>query len=123
MQIVSSKEVCRGFPGGSVVKNPPAHAENPGDLDLIPGSGESPGGGYGNPFQYSGLEHAVGRGAWQATVHGVTVRRDWATERTLMQGSLWPKSESPDVTDVCIPFVVLVGPGYRRRWAGVDGIL
>ena len=40
----------RGFPGGSVVKNPPANAE---DLGSIPGSGRSPGGGSGNPFQCS----------------------------------------------------------------------
>ena len=39
-----------GFPGGSVVKNPPANA---GDVGLIPGSGRSPGEGNGNPFQYS----------------------------------------------------------------------
>ena len=39
-----------GFPGGSVVKSPPA---NPGDSGWIPGSGRSPGGGHGNPFQYS----------------------------------------------------------------------
>ena len=38
--------VLRGFPGGSVVKNPPV---NPGDTGLIPGSGGSPGGGRGNP--------------------------------------------------------------------------
>ena len=42
----------RGFPGGSVVKNPPANA---GDRNLIPGLGRSPGGGHGNPLQYSCL--------------------------------------------------------------------
>ena len=40
----------KGFPGGSVVKNLPA---NVGDTGLIPGSGRSPGGGNGNPLQYS----------------------------------------------------------------------
>jgi len=39
---------------------------------LIPGSGRSPGGGNGSPFQYSCLENSMDRGAWQATVHGVT---------------------------------------------------
>ena len=58
----------RGFPGSSVVKNPPA---NVGDMGLIPGSGRSPGGGYGNPLQYSRLENPMDRGAWRATVHGV----------------------------------------------------
>ena len=42
------------------------------DLDLIPGSGKSLGEGTGNPLQYSCLENFMNRGAWQATVHGVT---------------------------------------------------
>ena len=57
------------FPGGSVVKNPPAKAEDPG---LIPGLGRSPGGGHGNPLQHSCLENPTDRGAWWATVHVVT---------------------------------------------------
>ena len=47
-----------------VVKNPPA---NEGDLGLIPGLGRYPGGGHGNPLQYSCLENPMDRGAWQAT--------------------------------------------------------
>ena len=58
-----------GFPGGSVVKNPPANA---GDAGSMPGSGRSPGEGNGNPLQYSCLENPTDREAWQATVHGVT---------------------------------------------------
>ena len=58
-----------GFPGGSVVKNPSANA---GDAGLIPGSGRSPGGGHGNPFQHFCLENPTARGAWRAAVHGVT---------------------------------------------------
>ena len=58
-----------GFPGGSVVKNPPANA---GDLGLIPELGRSPGEGNGNPLQYSCLGNPMDRGAWRATVHGVT---------------------------------------------------
>ena len=42
------------------------------DAGLIPGSRRSPGGGNGNPLQYSCLENPVGRGAWRATVHRVT---------------------------------------------------
>ena len=57
-----------GFPGGSVVKNPPANA---GDAGSIPGSGRSPGEGNGNPLQYSSLGNPMDRGAWQATVLGV----------------------------------------------------
>ena len=58
-----------GFPGGSVVKNPPANA---GDMGSIPGSGRSPGVGNGNPLQYSCLENSMDRGVWWATVLGVS---------------------------------------------------
>ena len=54
------------------VKNPPADVGDIRDMGLIPGSGRSPGEGYGNPLQYSCLENPMGRGAWQAIVHGVT---------------------------------------------------
>ena len=55
-----------------VVKNPPSNAGDIRDAGLIPGSGRSPGGGHGNPLQYSCLENPMDREAWQATVHGVT---------------------------------------------------
>ena len=42
-----------------------------GDLGSIPGLGRSPGGGHGNPLQYSCLEKPMDRGVWQARVHGV----------------------------------------------------
>ena len=61
----------QGFPGGSVVKNPPADAEEAGDADSIPGLGRSPGGGHSNPLGCSCLENPVDRGAWWATVHRV----------------------------------------------------
>ena len=51
-----------------VVKNPLATAGNTRDVSLIPGSGRSPGGGHGNPLQYSCLENPMDRGAQQATV-------------------------------------------------------
>ena len=54
---------------------------NAGDVGLIPGWGRSPGGGNGNPFQYSCLENSTDRGAWGATIPGVaqnhTPLRDW----------------------------------------------
>ena len=56
------------FPGGSVVKNPPANAR---DVGLIPGSGRCPKEGNGNPLQYSRLGNPKDRGACQSTVHGV----------------------------------------------------
>ena len=52
-----------------MIKNLPASA---GDVGSIPGSGRCPGGGNGNPLQYSCLEITVDRGAWQAAVHEVT---------------------------------------------------
>ena len=55
-----------------VVKNPAVNAEDIRDAGLIPESGRSPGGGYGNPLQYSCLENPMDRGAWRATVHRVT---------------------------------------------------
>ena len=60
-----------GFPGGSGVKNPPANLR---DADSIPGSGRFPGEGNVNQlyFQYSCLGNPTDRGAWWATVHGVT---------------------------------------------------
>ena len=58
-----------GCPGGLVVKNPPANA---GDTGLILGLGRSPGEGKGSPLQYSCLGNPMDRGAWRATVHGVT---------------------------------------------------
>ena len=60
------------FLGGSEVKNPPVNAGDARDVGSIPGSGRSPGGGNGNPFQYSCLENSMDRGAWRATVLGVT---------------------------------------------------
>ena len=51
-----------------VVKNLPANAGDIRDLDLIPGSGCSPGGGHGNPLQYYFLENPTDRGAWWAMV-------------------------------------------------------
>ena len=58
-----------GFPSDSVVKNP---LTNVGDA----GSKRSPGGGNGNPLQYSCLDNSMNRGAWQATVHGLPKESD-----------------------------------------------
>ena len=61
-----------GFLGDLVLKNLPANAGDTRDVGSIPGSGRSPGVGNGNPLQYSCLENPMDRGAWRATVHGVT---------------------------------------------------
>ena len=60
---------------------------NAGDLGLISALGRSPGEGHGSPLQCSGLESPIDRGAWRATVHGVTgVGYDWATNTFTFQG-------------------------------------
>ena len=66
------KQKIGGFPGDSAVKNPPA---NSGDSGWIPGSGRFPGGGNGNPLQYSCPGNPMDRGAWlTTTVLGVGAR-------------------------------------------------
>ena len=70
------------FPGGSVVKNPPANAGDARDMGLITGSERSPGEGDGNPFQYSCLENPMAHG-----------------QRSLGGYSLWSCKES-DMTEV-----------------------
>ena len=59
-----------------VVKNLSANAGDIGDPGSIPGSGGSPGGGHGNPLQYSCLKNPMDRGAWWATVHRVAKELD-----------------------------------------------
>ena len=61
--------VCRASLAAQMVKNLPAKKET---LGLSPGSGKSPEEGNGYPLLYSSLENPMDRGAWQATVHGVT---------------------------------------------------
>ena len=62
-----------GFPGDSVVKNPPANA---GDMGSVPELGKSSGEGNGNPLQNSCLGNLIDRGAQRATVLGVTKEAD-----------------------------------------------
>ena len=74
-----------GFPGSSVVKNPPANAGDTGDTGSIPGSGRSSGGGNGNPFQFSCLGNPMDRGAWRATVHRIA--KSWTLQRLSMHAT------------------------------------
>ena len=55
-----------------IYPNPPANAGDIRGVGVIPGSGRFPGGGHGNPLQYSCLENPMGRGAWWATVHRIS---------------------------------------------------
>ena len=67
----SASNLNMGFPGGEVIKNPSADAGDIRDVGLIPEWGRSPGGGHGNPLQYSCLENPMDRGVWQATAYEV----------------------------------------------------
>ena len=73
---------CRGLPwwGGSVIKNPPANAENAGS---VPESGRSPGEGNDNPLQYACLGNPMDRGSWRA--HEVTKESDTTQQPTKPQ--------------------------------------
>ena len=72
--------VFLGFPGGSEGKESTCIV---GDRGSITGSGRSPGGGYGNPCQYSCLENSMDRGAWGAAVHGVAKSPTQLCDRAL----------------------------------------
>ena len=62
-----------------LVKNLPANAGDVKEAVSVSGLGESPGGGHGNPLQYSCLENPMDRGAWQAAVNRVTKNQnDWS---------------------------------------------
>jgi len=70
----SHSHLVMGFPHGSVGKESACNGGEPGS---IPGLRRSPEEGNGNPLQYSCLENTMDRGAWQATVHGVTKSKTW----------------------------------------------
>ena len=72
-----------GNPGGSDGKMSTC---NVGDLGSVPGLGRSPGGGHGNPAQYSCLENPMDRGAWQAAVHSVA--QSWTQLKRLSKHML-----------------------------------
>ena len=60
-----------GFAGGANAKEPVCQCRRLKDINLILGSGRSPGEGHDNPLQYSCLENPMDKGAWWATVYGV----------------------------------------------------
>ena len=79
-----------GFPDGSVDKESTCIGDI-GNVGLIPESGSTPGGGNGNPLQYSCLGNPMNRGAWWTPVHGVTrVRHNLVTKPPVLQTSFSP---------------------------------
>ena len=75
----------------SVVKNPPTNAGDIRDVALIPGLERCPGGGHGNPLQYSYLENPMVREAWQVTIHRV------AKSQTRLKLYLVSMRKSPNI--------------------------
>ena len=74
--------VFLGFPGGTSNKEPLANSEIR-DMGSIPGLGRSPGGGHGNPLQYSCLENPMDREAWWATIYRVPESQTWLKWRSM----------------------------------------
>ena len=79
---VKQFKLPQDFPGGTVVKILPANAGDTGEAGSISGSGRSPGGGNGNPLQYSCLESPMDRGTWWATVSMGSKTAGHITEHT-----------------------------------------
>ena len=73
---IKERRVFGGFPGGAVVKNLPANAEDKREVCSSPGSGRCPGGGNGNPLQCSCLENPRDRGVWWVSTGLQRVRHD-----------------------------------------------
>ena len=70
--VTSSLAYKLGFPSGAVVKNSPANVGDAEDTGSIPGSGQPPGVGNGNPLYYSCLENPRDRGTWWAIIYRIT---------------------------------------------------
>ena len=77
MKKILTSKTEKGFPGAS---NSKESACNAGDLGSILGLVRSPGEENGYPLQYSCLENSMNKGAWQATVHGVTKSQTWLSD-------------------------------------------
>ena len=103
-----------GFPNDSAVTKIACSAWDAGDAGSIPGSGRFPGGGHGNPLQYSCLENPMDRGVWQETVHWVAqgrTRLEWLSTHVE-----WRKEQSIyRFTTQFLPWV-LEGMVVPVRW-------
>ena len=112
----------RGFPSGSVVKNPFVQAGDTGDKGLIHGLGRSPGEGNGNSLQCSCLENPKDRGAWQAVVHGVTKSQTRLISPApgITEGSLSSCSFAPPNFSSCV-FPQIHGSLYKMLGISTSG--
>ena len=105
-----------GFPGDSVVKNLSAMQETrAGMQETWAGSlgwEDSPGGGHGNPLQYSCLENSVDRGAWQGTVHGIAQSRTQL--KWLSSSRVFPTAQGAQLGPRVWLTTVLLAPGQGQ---------
>ena len=90
---------CPGLPQWLSGKESACSAGASGDASSVPGSGRSPGGGYGNPLQYSFLENPMGRGAWWTTVHWVAKSQTRLKQLSMCALSI---SEKQQVDEIAI---------------------
>ena len=86
-----------------LVKNQPANAGDIRDVGWIPGSGRSPGGGNGNPLQYSCLENSKDRGTWWATGHGIAKSRTQLSTRTSLPSAMTVDSVPFEFAPLALP--------------------
>ena len=114
---------------------------NAGDMGLIPALGRSPGGGHGNPLQYSCLENSMDRGAWQDAIHSAEKNRTrlsywtttywkyskntyWIRVYFPISFSIWESKVKVKVAQscptLCDPMDYTVSPGQNT---GVDSLL
>ena len=97
-----------------MVNNLPANADVR-DWGSIPGSERSPGGGHGNPLQYSCLENPMDRGAWWATVHGVTKNWRWLSDWALTSvNQLGGSSPSDQLVRALVGSIVSLQSGWPQ---------
>ena len=83
-----------------VVKNPPVNARDVRDMGSNPRLGRSPGGGHGNPLQYSCMENPMDKRDWQAKVHGVT--KMWTRLKWLSTHYCWKHTQETARTIDCL---------------------
>ena len=109
----SGKET-KVFPGGTSGKESTCRCRRHRDAGSIPGSGQSPGGGNGNPLQCSCLENAIDRGPWWATVHGIT-----EVSNTSEHSETKTAVETPSTVNkppaFCLAGLSKASPGGHRR--------
>ena len=96
------------------VKNPPANAEDTGDMGSIPRSGGSPRGEHGKLHQYSCLENPMDRGTWWTMVHGVAKSQTWLSDWACMHGSPLKIKSSRTMQPLCLDVAAVISSFLQR---------